>query len=173
MNLDTENKTLTSGAERLRTYLVFGVLLIAAWVLWSGMFKPLLLGLGALSCTLACIIAVRMGYFDSRVFALRVNFRLFGFWIWLFGEIFRSSLEVARVVLSRKPRLHTRVVEIDASKLSPVDQVLLGNSITLTPGTLTLDITEGRIKVHALTVEGAEALEQGDMLKRVAVIHED
>ncbi len=173
MSTETDDKMNRNGAEKIRTYLTFGLLLIAAWVLWSGMFKPLLLGLGALSCTLASIIAIRMGYFDTRVFALRVNFRLFRFWIWLFGEIFRSSLEVARVVLSRKPKLCTRVVEIDASQLSAVDQVLLGNSITLTPGTLTLDITECRLKVHALTAEGARSLEQGDMLRRVSAIHED
>jgi multicomponent Na+:H+ antiporter subunit E len=152
---------------------MFTVLLIAAWVLWSGMFKPLLLGLGAFSCLLAGYIAVRMGYFDSNVFALRFNLRLLGFWAWLLKEIVKSSLEVARIVLSRDPQLSTRVVEIDASRLSPVDQAVLGNSITLTPGTLTLDAKDGRLLVHALTPEGAEALEDGEMLRRVAAIHED
>lgn len=168
-----ENDTASARAGRIRAYLMFTALLIAAWVLWSGMFKPLLLGLGAFSCALAGYIAVRMGYFDSRVFALRFNMRLLGFWAWLLTEIVKSSLEVARIVLSRNLRLSTRVVEIDASRLSPVDQAVLGNSITLTPGTLTLDDKDGRLLVHALTAEGAEALEEGEMLRRVAAIHED
>ena len=167
------NNTAPSGAGRVRAHLMFIALLIAAWVLWSGMFKPLLLGLGAFSCALAGYIGVRMGYFDTRVFALRFNLRLLGFWAWLLKEIVQSSLEVARIVLARDLRLSTRVVEIDASRLSPVDQAVLGNSITLTPGTLTLDASDGRLLVHALTAEGASALEDGEMLRRVAAIHED
>lgn len=173
MKPTSDNNAASAGAGRVGAYLMFIVLLVAAWVLWSGMFKPLLLGLGALSCAIVAVISMRMGYFDSRVFALRVNFRLFAFWIWLLKEIVKSSLEVARVVLARDLRLSTKVVEIDASQLSTVDQAVLGNSITLTPGTLTLDVDDGRILVHALTEEGAEALQQGEMLRRVAAIHED
>ena len=173
MSSSRETSAAPAGAGRLRAYLIFAALLIAAWVLWSGMFKPLLLGLGVFSCALAGFIAVRMGYFDTRVFALRFNFRLFGFWAWLMKEVVKSSLEVARVVLSRDLKVSTRVVEIDASHLSPVDQVVLGNSITLTPGTLTLDATDGRLLVHALTADGARAIEDGEMLRRVAAIHED
>ncbi len=169
----SDNSTAPMGAGRFRVYLMFIAILVAAWVLWSGMFKPLLLGLGAFSCALAGYIAVRMGYFDTRVFALRFNFRLFGFWVWLLKEIVKSSLEVSRVVLARKLQLSTQVVEIDASRLSPVDQVVLGNSITLTPGTLTLAASDGRLLVHALTADGARALEDGEMLRRVAAIHDD
>jgi multicomponent Na+:H+ antiporter subunit E len=173
MKPSPDNNTAPAGAGRLRAYLMFTALLIAAWVLWSGMFKPLLLGLGAFSCALAGYIAIRMGYFDTRVFALRFNLRLLGFWVWLLREIVKSSLEVARIVLTRDLKLSTRVVEIDASRLSPVDQAVLGNSITLTPGTLTLDASDGRLLVHALTADGANALEDGEMLRRVAAIHED
>ena len=173
MKQASHKDTAPTGAERVRAYLMFIALLVSAWVLWSGMFKPLLLVLGAFSCALAGYIAVRMGYFDTRVFALRFSFRLFGFWAWLLREIVKSSLEVSRVVLARKLRLSTRVIEIDASRLSPVDQVVLGNSITLTPGTLTLAVSDGRILVHALTADGARALEDGEMLRRVAAIHGD
>ena len=173
MNSSRENTAAPTGAGRIRAYLIFAALLIAAWVLWSGMFKPLLLGLGVFSCALAGYIAVRMGYVDTSVFALRFNLRVITFWGWLLKEIVKSSLEVARVVLSRELRLSTRVVEIDASKLSPVDQAILGNSITLTPGTLTLDADDGKLLVHALTSDGAAALEDGEMMRRVAAIHED
>jgi len=173
MKASPDTDTAPIGARRLRAYLMLTALLITAWVLWSGMFKPLLLGLGAFSCVLAGYIGVRMGYFDSRVFALRFNLKLLGFWAWLLQEIVKSSLEVARIVLARDLRLSTQVVELDAGRLSPVDQAVLGNSITLTPGTLTLDASDGRLLVHALTAEGAQALEDGGMMRRVAAIHED
>lgn len=148
-------------------------LLIAAWLLWSGLYKPLLLALGAFSCALTVIIAKRMGYFDTDGFVFRYNLKLFGFWGWLGREIVKSSFDVARIVLSPKLPIDPKVVELDASDLDPVDQALLGNSITLTPGTLTLDVHEGRMLVHALTSDGAAAVLDGDMKRRVAALHRD
>jgi len=148
--------------------LILLLLLIAAWVLWSGYLKPLLLGLGALSCLLTVWIVHRMGYFDDEMFAFHYDWRLLGFWAWLAGEVVKSSVEVARVVLRRKVDVEPTVVDIDGGGLGPVDLVLLGNSITLTPGTLTLDVYEGRLRVHALTHQGAAALKRGEMQRRVA-----
>jgi len=150
--------------------LILAVLLIAAWVLWSGYLKPLLLGLGALSCLLTVWIVRRMGYFDDENFAFHYDWRLLGFWAWLGREVVVSSFEVARVVLRRRLVVEPKVVNIDGSGLGPVDLALLGNSITLTPGTLTLDVHEGRLLVHALTAEGAAALERGEMQRRVAAL---
>ena len=148
--------------------LILLLLLIVAWVLWSGYLKPLLLGLGAFSCILTVWIVRRMGYFDDEMFAFHYDWRLLGFWAWLGGEIVKSSIEVTRVVLRREVHVEPIVVDVDGSGLGPVDLALLGNSITLTPGTLTLDVYEGRLRVHALTREGAAALLSGDMLQRVA-----
>ncbi len=146
------------------------LLLIVAWVLWSGYLKPLLLGLGALSCLLTVWIVRRMGYFDDETYAFHYDWRLLGFWAWLGGEVVKSSIEVARVVLRPRIDVEPQVVAIDASSLGPVDQALLGNSITLTPGTLTLDVHEGRLLVHALTPNGAASLEGGEMQQRVAAL---
>jgi len=150
--------------------LTLALLLIAAWVLWSGYLKPLLLGLGALSCLLTIWVVQRMGYFDEDTFAFHYDWRLLGFWTWLGREIVLSSIQVARVVLRRNLDVTPKVVEIDGSELGPVDLALLGNSITLTPGTLTLDVYEGRLLVHALTPEGAETLRRGEMQRRVAAL---
>ena len=150
--------------------LILAVLLIAAWVLWSGYLKPLLLGLGALSCLLTVWIVRRMGYFDDENFAFHYDWRLLGFWAWLGREVVVSSIEVARIVLRPRLVVEPKVVNIDGSGLGPVDLALLGNSITLTPGTLTLDVHEGRLLVHALTADGAAALERGEMRRRVAAL---
>ena len=156
-----------------RTYpriIVLALLLIAAWVLWSGYFKPLLLGLGALSCLLTVWLVHRMGHFDDDTFAFHYDWRLLGFWGWLGREVLLSSIEVARVVLGRRVDVDPKVVTVDGSGLGTVDLALLGNSITLTPGTLTLDVREGRLLVHALTSDGADALKRGDMQRRVAAL---
>ena len=156
--------------RRYRRILVLGVLLIAAWLLWSGFFKPLLLALGAVSCALTLYIVYRMRYLERDTFAFHYKFGLLGFWAWLAREIVLSSLEVARVVLRRNLEIDPRVVALDATKLDRLDQALLGNSITLTPGTLTLDMHEGRLLVHALTPAGAATLREGEMQRRVEAL---
>lgn len=147
-------------------------LLILAWELWSGQFQPLLLILGGFSCLLTVYLTHRMGYFNNDVFALRFGVRLFGYWAWLAREVVRSSLEVARIVLSPSLPISPQIVEITATANHPVDQAMLGNSITLTPGTLALDVHEGRIKVHCLTKTGAEDLRSGEMDRRVAALRQ-
>ena len=159
-----------TGARWLRPQLVLLLLLVAAWFLWSGVFKPVLVVLGVISCLLTVYVVRRMGNFDPGVFAFRYNLRLIGFWFWLLREIARSSIQVARVVLRQPMRLNTEVVEVPVDDLDHVDQALLGNSITLTPGTLTLDTRQNTLTVHALTPEGAQALRKGEMKQRVAAL---
>jgi multicomponent Na+:H+ antiporter subunit E len=148
-------------------------LLVAAWLLWSGIFKPLLLGLGVFSCLLTIYVTHRMGYFDTDVFALRFRRRLLGYWLWLAKEVVKSSLDVARVVVNPKLPISPQVVKIKASCEHPVDQAILANSITLTPGTLALDVHNGAITVHTLTKAGADDLMKGDMDRRVAALRKD
>ena len=152
--------------------LVLLIPLVAAWLLWSGIYKPLLLGLGLFSCLLTIYIKYRMEYFETEDFALRFGRRLIGYWAWLAKEVVRSSLDVARIVLTPSLPISPEVVKIKASCTHPVDQATLANSITLTPGTLALDVYEGEITVHALTQAGAEELRRGEMDRRVAALRE-
>ena len=143
--------------------LVLFVSLVAAWLLWSGLYKPLLLSLGALSCLLTFWLVRRMGYFEGELFALRFSLRLLKFWYWLGGQIIRSSIDVTRIVFDPKLPISPRVFELRASS----DHVFVGNSITLTPGTLTIDLDDGVLQVHALTEVIANELAEGEMDRRV------
>ena len=109
-----------------------------------------------------------MGYFGSDLYALRLRGRFIVYWAWLLKEIFRSSIDVARIILSPSLPISPRTIEVDAGIADPVGQTTLANSITLTPGTLAFDVDEGLIHVHALTKEGAEELMAGEMIRRVA-----
>ena len=147
--------------------------LIAAWLLWSGIYKPLLLALGLFSCLLTIYIKHRMAYFETEVFALRFGRRLIGYWFWLAKEVVKSSLDVARIVLTPSLPIRPEVVKFRASCQHPVDQAILANSITLTPGTLALDVYKGEIIVHALTAQGADELRKGEMDRRVRELREE
>jgi len=151
---------------------VLAVLLAAAWLLWSGMFKPLLLSLGAFSCVLVLYLARRMHLFEHDVLSLRFTGRLLRFWAWLGREIVRSSLEVTRTVLSPRLPISPTVAEFDSRCDHPVDRTILGNSITLTPGTLTLRIDDGHFVVHALTEAGARDITGGEMDRRVCALRD-
>lgn len=153
--------------------ILLGVLLAAAWLLWSGFFNPLMLVLGGFSCALVLLVAYRMHLFDSDVFALRFTSRLFRFWIWLGREIVRSGLEVTRAVLHPRLPISPTVVEFDSRCEHPVDRVILGNSITLTPGTLTLQIDKQHFIVHALNEQGARDILEGEMERRVSGLRDD
>jgi multicomponent Na+:H+ antiporter subunit E len=143
------------------------LLLAAAWLLWSGIYKPLLLWLGAFSCALSAYVAYRIGFFE-RTTGLHVIPKMPALSLWLLVEIVKSSLEVVRIVLNPKLPISPTVVYLDAEPKGPVGQVILANSITLTPGTVTLDVFNDRLCVHCLTREGAQALESGDANRRIA-----
>ncbi len=164
----TDNPAPGGALPSVMRSLNLAIALVAAWLLWSGLFKPLLLVLGVFSCLLTLHLSHRMGYFDRDLFALRFSLRLLRFWGWLTKEIVKSSIQVSRVVLHPKLPISPRVVQVEASCDNPVDQVILGNGITLTPGTLALDVYKGIIQVHCLTNEGAEDILSGEMDRRVA-----
>ncbi len=148
------------------------LVLAATWLLWSGLFQPLLLTFGAASCLLTLYLAHRMGVFRQEVFLLHLLRKLPGYWLWLGAELVKSNLHVARIVLTPTLPISPTVVEFQSLAHGPVGHALLANSITLTPGTVTIDENEGRLKVHCLTRESARDLLAGEMNRRVAAIAE-
>jgi len=144
--------------------------LVAAWLLWSGLYKPLLLGLGVFSCLLVLLLSRRMGLTEAGVFTLDLIPRILGFWAWMFKEIVKSNIEVARIILDPQLRMQPQVVEIEADTKLATGQAILGNSITLTPGTVTLDDFQGKLLVHCLSDASAQALREGEMNRRVRAV---
>ena len=142
----------------------------ATWLLWSGLYKPLLINLGVLSCLLTLLIARRMGFFEPDVFSLHLTGRLVPFWGWLSKELVKSNVEVARIVLSPRMIISPTIVNLQALPKGRVSQAILGNAITLTPGTVTIDDYEGQLMVHCLTRDGARELQAGEMNRRAAAL---
>lgn len=128
--------------------------LLVSWVLWSGIYKPLLLWLGLFSCLLSVWLAHRMGFFRHPL-PPRTALKLPAYWWWLLREVIKSSLEVARLVLSPSLPISPTTVELTTTETSDLGKVLLGNSITLSPGTVTIDVHEDRLLVHCLTRSSA------------------
>ena len=86
---------------------------------------------------------------------------------WLAGQVIRSNLDVARRIINPKLPISPSVIHVDAKRHTEVGRVTYANSITLTPGTISLDVSDETIEVHALTENAADDLASGEMARRV------
>ena len=139
------------------------------WVLLSGQYSPLYLGLGLASVAFVAWIVRRMEHADGA--RLEVRLRVLAtlrYGIWLFGQIVRANVEVARLALSPGMRVNPVVLRVPARQRTEVGRVLFANSITLTPGTVSVHLGEEEVEVHALTAGAAASLAGGEMGRRVA-----
>jgi len=142
-------------------------LCLALWFLLSGHTAPLLLGLGVLSAAITVFIALRMEIIDHESHPLALSHKLVPYWFWLAGQTVRAALKVSRIVLSRRPQIDSVVGNIPTGERSDIGRAIFANSITLTPGTVTLNVWEQHIEVYAISHENLKELQRGEMLRRI------
>lgn len=149
-------------------FISLGAVLFGVWLLLSGHFDPLLIGLGVVSCAAVVLVTWRMELIDHEGHPIHLTLRgLFFYWPWLGWEMAKANWDVAKRVLMPSMPISPTMVRVDASQKSDLGIVVYANSITLTPGTVSVDVGEGKILVHALTREGAEAVKEGTMDRKV------
>ena len=140
--------------------------LVALWLAVSGVYKPLLFLLGAGSVALVVWLSLRMDVVGVEHNPGLYFPKLFVYWGWLVGQIITANIHVAKRVLS-PGKIRPHVVEVPVPHHTSVSRVTYANSCTLTPGTVTLEITEERMRVHALDDHSAQGLAAGDMAQKV------
>jgi multicomponent Na+:H+ antiporter subunit E len=139
----------------------------AFWLLLSGHHESFYLALGALS-SLAVALTTRDFELVSTV--LRVAPGLLAYLPWLLVEIVKANIDVIKVVLDPRLPADPVVVRVTTPLRSRLGITTLGNSITLTPGTITLDVEGQDLVVHALTRASAAGVQSGAMDARIARI---
>lgn len=150
-------------------YLISFLALI--WLLLSGHYTPLLLGLGAASCLLVWYISDRMDLVDHEEHPLHLRpIKLILYWGWLCGEVVKSNIDVARRIIDPKLPIQPKLMKVRTTQRTELGQVIYANSITLTPGTVSIDLSGHEIDVHALAADPAESLLEGEMDRRVSEI---
>ncbi len=140
------------------------------WLVLSGHFDALFLTLGALSVVVVCWISVRAGIADSQNITARLLLQLPMYFLWLGKEVLTSSWAVARKVWSPRVALHPAVDDTPARDMSTISQVIYANSVTLTPGTLSLDVGEGHVEIHSLDASDIAKLQDEKNLRRVRLL---
>ncbi len=147
--------------------LILVVALVATWLVWSGLYKPLLLGLGVVSVALTLWLSIRMGLHRRAVYALDLVPKLLGFWASLLVDIIKSNFVVARIILSPGLPISPTLVQLEPELEGQVGRATLANSITLTPSTVTIDAHRGVFLVHCLTRESARETRESDLGQRL------
>ncbi|TQM66632.1 multisubunit sodium/proton antiporter MrpE subunit [Actinomadura hallensis] len=155
-------------ARRRGTALVLAPLLAAFWLVMSGHLTWLHLTLGALSVALVIWVVWRMQVVDKESLPLRIVPRLPLYLLWLVGQIMLSALSVLRLVWSPRRRIRPAFGTVPAAGMSEVAKVVYANSITLTPGTLSVSFRGGDVEVHSLVEDDLADLPGSAMPRRVA-----
>ncbi len=146
---------------------------MALWMLLSGPFSldhRLVLVLGICSVVLVLFIAFRMDVIDREGVPVHLAAKILFYWIWLAKEIAKSNWQVARLILDPKLPISPRMIRVKATQTTDYGRVIHANSITLTPGTVSVEIEKDEILVHAISQEAAEGTLEGSIDRRVTAL---
>lgn len=145
------------------------MILFVFWMLLSGMFDAFHLFLGILASAAVAWFSAHL-LFPTGTVTFKAS-SLLGMLLylpWLLWQILIANLQVARIVLH--PRMmeliNPQIVRFQTRLKTPFARVTFGQSITLTPGTITINIDDQEFTVYALTDDTAESL-PGEMENRV------
>jgi multicomponent Na+:H+ antiporter subunit E len=144
--------------------------LVVFWLLLSGHYTPFLTGAGVGCAVAVTWFARRMEVVDREGVPVDFWRAAFQYWPWLMLEIVKSGLAVSRIILDPRLPISPTQVRFRPSQRTNTGLVVHANSITLTPGTITVEAGSGEFLVHGLTRAGAEGCIDSDMDRRVRAL---
>ena len=147
------------------------VVLFGFWLLLSGHYTAFLVSAGA-GCAVAVVLfSRRMEVLDQEGHPIQFGWKAFSsYWPWLLREIVKSGWDVTRRIVDPRLPISPTLARFRPTQASDVGRVIHANSITLTPGTITVEAADGEFLVHALTREGAAGLAGSEMDRRVTAL---
>lgn len=148
---------------------ILSAVLFAFWLLLSGNYQTWLVVSGAVATVAVVAFADAKRIIDPEGFPMEKLRGAIRYWPWLLWQIVLSGINVTRIVLNPRLPISPRIVAVDGQQRSAAALVTYANSITLTPGTLSVEVSEQRrrIWVHALTRENAAGFADDEMNARV------
>jgi multicomponent Na+:H+ antiporter subunit E len=152
--------------------------LLVFWIAMSGYLDVFHIGLGVLCAGI--VIAFNYRLKTSKFFDLELEdlhklrvFRVLTYISWLIYQILLSGFKVAFVIINPWLPISTRIIKFKTRLPHAQAKMVLGNSITLTPGTLTIDIHDDEFTVHAFTMDSATDILNDNMPKHVYRLFSD
>ncbi|OQY19147.1 MAG: hypothetical protein B6I36_05005 [Desulfobacteraceae bacterium 4572_35.1] len=152
----------------MQNTLYLTAILVAFWLLLSGHNTPLILFCGALSVLLTVFIAYRMQVVDDEAQPLQLPARMVLYLLWLAKEIVLANISVCRRIWSPTLDISPTFICIKATQKTQFGIMAYANSITVTPGTVCVDVQDNNLTVHALNWKAAHDLLEGEMDRRIS-----
>lgn len=149
-------------------YVSLAGFLFAFWLVLSGHYTPGLIAAGAASAILCVLAAIRMRVADPEGHPIGLFWGTVTYYPWLAREIVKSAWAVTKIILHPSLPISPTMTVIRASQKTTAGIATYANSITLTPGTVTVGVNGNDLTVHAVTKDGAIDLEEGSMDRRVS-----
>jgi multicomponent Na+:H+ antiporter subunit E len=149
-------------------HLSLAVFLFAFWLALSGHYTPVLIAAGAASAGVCVLAAARLRTVDEEGHPVQLFARAPAYLLWLAVEIAKSAWAVTKIILHPRLPISPTMTVVRASQRTRVGVAVYANSITLTPGTITVAVHGNDLTVHALVRDGATDLEGGGMDRRVS-----
>jgi len=139
-----------------KSALILLIALCVFWLMLSGyLHEPVLLIMGGLSVLTVLGLSARMKIIDDET-APYFHVKALGYYVWLFVEIIKANMAVVKAVLSPDMAISPKMTRVPTKHSTDLGRVTFANSITLTPGTIAVEISEEKILVHALLQEMAK-----------------
>lgn len=149
-------------------YVSLAGFLFAFWIVLSGHYTPILVTAGAVSAVLCVLAAIRMRVADAEGHPVGLLWGAITYYPWLAVEIVKSAWSVTKVILHPGLPISPTMTVVRAGQRTTAGVATYANSITLTPGTITVGVNGNDLTVHALVRDGALDLEAGGMDRRVS-----
>ena len=149
------------------------ILLLVNWIIFSGVLDAFHLGLGVICCGFVAWLSTDL-VFGNTAKGLRARlveaFRFIGYAAWLLWQVVLANIHVLKMAFSQNERAtHPHIIRFRTSLKSDFARYVFANSITLTPGTVTMSLVGDEFVVHAIDKAVADEL-PGEMEKRVAAV---
>lgn len=146
------------------------VTLSAFWLLNSGHNTLLILLLGLLSIILVLLVTHKMDVIDRESQPFHLHLNIFNYYSWLIKEIVLANFVVIKHIWLGNSSISPTLKRIKITQKTDVGKVIFANSITLTPGTVAVDIIHNEVVVHALLKKDIDSLIAGEMDRRVSLL---
>jgi len=156
--------------DRISGLLVTFLILFGFWLLLSWHFDPLHLVLGLICSLLVAYLSHDLLITERISFSLRKIILFIFYLFYLAYNIVLANLDVAYRVLHPKMPINPKIVRFNSKLNSDIAKTILANSITLTPGTITIDIRDGTLYVHSLSPNALDNLLKGEMENKLVRI---
>ena len=158
-----------------RQFIILAVVLFAFWCLLCWNFTAKFIAVGLASSLIASYICYPLLLMENasgtkKYYAFDVNlFKYVMYWIWLLNEMRKATMDVAKSVGKAEMDINPKMFKFKMVYDNPFASLTLANSITFTPGTITVQVTEdGIYTIHSVTNGAHDGLIEGGMQEKIA-----